>query len=259
MLGEITRALNSKTFIDNQTIIISMFPLTHIYCTKKIVENTTHLLLYGSIFPDIPVTGIISWDKMKNQTEELSKYIKQNYPLMIDFSDGLLLHEKPKGIDMFVHGDEGYAYVKGSQILEQIEKYFPDNSLDAAHSFIEFAVEILLVENTPNLRNEIKPILKSSNDNIDQISESFSNFFNIDTKETKNAIKEFNKFLLKMYLSSRNKSILFYTYLTNRLRKTNYSEEVIKKLLIKAIESVKEDYNGFLQDVIIKCKANNES
>lgn len=233
-----------------------MFPLTHIYCTKEIAKDANPLLLYGSIFPDIHLTGIISWDKMKNKTGEFSNYIKQNYPSLIDFSEGLLLHEEPKGIDRFVHGDNGYAYAGGRQILEQIEEYFPDNSSDTAHSFIEFAVEILLVENTPNLINEIKPILELANDNISQISEIFSEFFNLDISETKNAIKKFNHFLLKMDLSSRNKSIQFYTDFTNRLRKTNYSEEIIKKLLVGAIDSVEKDYDGFLQDTIIKCKLN---
>ncbi len=240
--------------INNYKIKTVMFPLTHIYCSKQIANNAKTLLLYGSVFSDIPVVGIIDWDIMETKTEEFSGYIKKNYPGLIDFAEGLLLHEKPIGIDRFVHGKNGYAYVKGKKILKQIKEYFPKNSLTTAHNFIEFAVEILLVENTPNLINEIKPILKTANDNINQISEVFSEFFNLEIGKTKNSIEEFNNFLLKMDLSSRDKSIQFYTHLINKLKKNNYSEEVIKKLLTESIDCVKEDYYEFFQDVIVKCK-----
>jgi hypothetical protein len=83
-----------------------MFPLTHIYCTKRIVDYVSPLLFYGSIFPDIPAIGIINWDVMKNKTEEFSNYIRQEQPSLIDFSEGLLLHEEPKSIDRFVHGND---------------------------------------------------------------------------------------------------------------------------------------------------------
>ena len=233
-----------------------MFPLTHIYCTKQIVNNAKPLLLYGSVFPDIPVIGIIDWDIMETKTEEFSDYIKKNCPSLIDFAEGLLLHEEPNGIDRFVHGKNGYAFIKAKMILKQIKEYFPKNSLNTAHSFIEFAVEILLVENMPNLINEIRPILKSANNNINQISKVFCEFFNLEISKTKNSVKEFNNFLLKMDLSSRDKSIQFYRHLINKLKETDYSKEVIKKLLAESIGCVKEDYYEFLQDVIIKCKSN---
>lgn len=231
-----------------------MFALTHIYCTKKIIKNASPLLLYGSLFPDIPVTGIVSWNEMKIQTEKFSDYIKDNCPDLIDFSEGLLLHEEPKGIDRFVHGDRGYAYVKGKKILKQFERYFPDNPSDAAHSFVEFAVEMLLAENTPNLQKELKLALKSAQESLNLISELLSKFFGLDKDKTTVAIKEFNDFLLKMDLSSRNKSIKFYTFLTNKIRKTDYSEDIIENLLEKAIETVKQDYLIFLEDSISKCK-----
>ncbi len=232
-----------------------MFPLTHIYCTKRIVKDATPLMLYGSIFPDIPMMGIISWDKMKDQTEGFSDYIKKSYPDLIDFSKGLLLHEEPKGIDRFVHGDTGYAYVKGRQILEQIKGYFPDNSLGIAHNFIELAVEILLAEIIPNLGNELKAVLKFANNNTNQISKATSEFFSLDKDATRNALQEFNNLFLRMDLSSRDKSIQFGGYLVSKLGKINYSSEIIEQLLTKAIDTVKGDYAKFLQDTIIKCKS----
>ncbi|MCK5320228.1 hypothetical protein KAJ61_02465 [Candidatus Parcubacteria bacterium] len=230
-----------------------MFPLTHVYCAKQIANSAKPLLLYGSVFPDIPIVGVVDWDIMEAKTEEFSDYIKQNCSSLIDFAEGLLLHEEPKGIDRFVHGENGYAYVKGKKILKQIKEYFPKNSLNTAHNFIEFAVEILLVENTPNLINEIKPVLKSANNNISQISEVFSEFFNLEIGKTKNSVKKFNNFLLEMDLSSRDKSIQFYTHLINKLKKTYYSEKIIKELLTESINVVEKNYYKFLQDVISSC------
>jgi hypothetical protein len=89
-----------------------MFPFTHLYCTKKIADSSSPDLLYGSIFPDIPMTGIVPWDKMKIETENFSKVIKQKYPELEGFAVGLLLHEEPNGIDRFVHGGGGLCLSK---------------------------------------------------------------------------------------------------------------------------------------------------
>lgn len=231
-----------------------MFPLTHIYCSKRIAGISTPDLLYGSIFPDIPATGIVSWDKMKTETEKFSSYIKEHYPNLRNFAEGLLLHESPNGIDRFVHGENGFAYVKGGYILSDIEKYFPKKSLDTAHSFIEFAVEILLVEKIPSLQDGIKPVLLWSNNNLSQLSEAFGEFFNLDDEKATKAINEFNDFLSRMNLSTREKAVLFYTDLTNLLRNTNYSKDEIKILLDKSIDTIKNDYEIFLEQSIDKCK-----
>ncbi|MCK9378582.1 MAG: hypothetical protein M0P97_00350 [Candidatus Moranbacteria bacterium] len=231
-----------------------MFPLTHIYCSKRIDSNSTPDLLYGSIFPDIPITGIISWDKMKTETEKFSSYIKEHYPDLKNFAEGLLLHESPNGIDRFVHGENGFAYINGRYILDDIAKYFPKKSIDAAHSFIEFAVEILLVEKSPNLQADIASVLLWSTENLNQLAEAFGKFFNLDNEKAIKTINEFNNFLLKIDLSTRDKAVLFYTDLTNQLRNTNYSEDIIKILLEKSLDTIKNDYEIFLEQSILKCK-----
>ena len=53
-----------------------MYPLTHIYYAKEVIKNPTNLLFYGSVFPDIPSTKIISWETIKQETVDFSNFIK---------------------------------------------------------------------------------------------------------------------------------------------------------------------------------------
>lgn len=231
-----------------------MFPLTHLYCTARITSSSDHLLIYGSIFPDVPITGLVNWEKMKNETERFSGYIKKNCPELFNFAEGLLFHEEPNGIDRFVHGENGYAYINGREILDEIKKVFHKDSLDVSHSFIEFAVEFKLSQENPKLQDEMKKILELVNKDINKIAKAFGEHFKLDFNETSEKIKEFNEFLLTMDLSSQAKAIKSYTHLTNKLRKTNASEKDIGYLLEKAIGVIKKNYETFLQEVIIKCK-----
>ena len=231
-----------------------MFPLTHIYCAKKIFPKADYLFLYGSIFPDIPGLNIISWKMMESKTIEFSKFIKSKEGKLTTFANGLLLHEKPIGIDRFVHGIGGYAYVHGKKIQSKIRKYFPEkDSLKIAHSFIEFAVEIKLVEKNPQLQNWLKQIINKVNNKIDEILKIFSEFFHTDLKLTKVIIQKYNELLITD-ISSRQRAVKFYTFLTNTMRNIHISEEIINQIIDLSIKEIEEDYESFLNKVIQKCR-----
>jgi hypothetical protein len=231
-----------------------MFPLVHIYCTKSIVENASPLLLFGSIFPDIEATGIFGYGTINNNVVEFSNYIKQNYPDLTDFAEGLLFHEEPKGVDRFVHGENGYAYVKGREIMPFVEEYFPEGTLEKSHNYIELAIQILLVGKHPEIQGELRPVLESSRKVSNKIAKVLSEFFRVDKEKTRDCIQLLDELLSTMDFSTLENAVEWYVGLSNRLRNANYSKEVITAILEKAIETVKGDYEEFLEKTINECK-----
>lgn len=230
-----------------------MFPHTHLYCSQQIRPNASPLFYYGTVFPDFPVVKLLSWDRMKAETEMLSEYITKRYPNLGDFAEGLLYHEEPKGVDRFVHGDDGYAYVLGRKILPEIEKYFPDRSLVVAHSFIEFSVEVLIIERHPELREKMEDIASLEPETLKSITKALASYFRFDLATTRQAIEEYNELLQDMEMAPRDLAVEYYTWLTNKLRGTSHDRTVIQKLLTLALEQTESTYEKTLADIIRQC------
>lgn len=231
-----------------------MFPYTHLYCSKRIVKETGNLFLYGSIFPDIPMTGIVSWDNFKERTVEFSDFLKEKYPKLHDIGEGLLYHEEPRGIDRFVHGDAGYAYVKGRKILASVEQHFPERSLTVAHGFIEYAVEMLVVSGNKELPHEMKEVIRAASSIQEDLDHAFSEFFALNSGAVHSAITEFNSTVLEEDAGNEKKARYFYMQLTNKMRKTTVSEKIIGELLDKAVAEVKDNYQSTLELFIERCR-----
>lgn len=230
-----------------------MFPHTHLYCSQKIRLDASPLFYYGTIFPDIPVVKLLSWDRMKEETVLLSEFIAERYPNLKDFAEGLLYHEEPKGIDRFVHGDDGYAYVLGRKILPDIEKHFTDRPIDVAHSFIEFSVEVLVLEQNPELREKMEDVATLTNGTFRTLAEALTKFFHLDQHHVTTALTEYNQLLQDMEMAPRDAAIDYYTWLTNKLRGTRLDRAVIKQLLEAALEQTEPTYEKTLNDIIKRC------
>lgn len=229
-----------------------MFALTHIYCARKINPKADSLFLYGSVFPDIPVLGIVDWDLMKEKTLEFSNFIIGKN-ILTGFAKGLTVHEDPYGIDRFVHGNEGYAFVKGEELHKELKAYFPKEIIPiAAHSFIEFAVEMRMAEKFPELAKEIVKVRSEGNKYLNQIAGIFSSFFNLDSEKSLKTIKEFNKILV-YDVSTKQKSVDFYVGLLKKLRSSDIPRIEVQKLTELSL-SVTSDYFSFLEETIAKCK-----
>lgn len=231
-----------------------MFPLVHIYCTKRIVDNASPLLLFGSIFPDIEALGLLGYGTINDSVNEFSAYVKENNSVLSDFGEGLLYHEEPCGVDRFVHGDAGYAFVKGREIVPFVEKYFPEGALVKSHNYVELAVQILMVGKYPELQDEMIPVLEASRNVTDKIARIVSDFYSVDYQKTLDAIKLQDELLSTMDFSSLDSAVSWYTGFSNRMRNANYSDEVIKAILEKAIDVIKDDYEDFIEGAIKKCK-----
>ncbi|MFH1787928.1 MAG: hypothetical protein ABH834_00940 [Candidatus Altiarchaeota archaeon] len=231
-----------------------MFPLVHIYCTKRIVGDASPLLLFGSIFPDIEATGVFSYGTINDNVVGFSNFIKDNHPDLRDFAEGLLFHEEPKGVDRFVHGENGYAFVKGRIIVPFVERHFPKGALEKSHNYVELAVQVLLVEEHPEIQDELQRVLESSRRVSSKIAEALSGFFGVGLEKSRESIKIQDELLSTMDFSSVEKAVDWYVGLSNRLRNANYSKDVITAILEKAVEAVQDDYEDFIEKVIAECK-----
>ena len=159
-----------------------MFPATHIHCAKQITGLNDPLLFYGAIFPDIPITGIITGEAITARAADFAQYIENTYPELQPFARGIRLHEQPFGIDQFVHGEEGYAFTEGKKIAQDISKHIPTDVPDACHSFVEFAIEILMVENRPELIQNLRNATQAGNTALTKIAQARSTFSQTDPK-----------------------------------------------------------------------------
>ena len=226
-----------------------MFPLTHIYCANRIVNSPDKLILYGSIFPDIPITGLIEWEAIKEKTVAFSNFIILTQKNLTMFAIGLLLHEESLGIDRFVHGKNGYAIKKGQKIKPYVKKYFlNENILDTAHTFIELAVEIKILSKNPNLVKDAKDSIQYCDKYIENISSLFASFFNKETAKTLSLIQAYNQNIIGINMQSDFASLI------NRLKNSNVEENHINKIIEKSLLIIDKDYEKFLSGAIKRCK-----
>jgi hypothetical protein len=234
-----------------------MYPLVHIYAVKKMLKRRDPLLFYGSVFPDIAATGVIGWDEVLKKTEGFSNYIVGKDVGLDAFAEGLLLHEKPVGIDRFVHGEnkDGYAFLKGRIILGEVEKLFLKDSLGVAHSFVEFACDLLIASRKPDLSDDLALVLSVLGSVVDEISALFASYFSQDLKDVLLSVDEFNGFLRRFNLVFGDGALGFYADLTNRLRGTSYRQEEIGRIVDLALGVVSNDFFDFIDEVIDRCRS----
>jgi hypothetical protein len=233
-----------------------MYPLVHIDCTKRITGSSDQLLLYGSIFPDVAAMGIVSWEEMLNEAEDFSKYVVKKSPDFANFAIGLLVHERPLGIDRFVHGEnqDGYAYLKGKEIVGEIKKFFPRDSLVVAHNFIEFACEMVLVNKKPELGDELEQMVGGIEKKKKKIADLLAEYFKRDSTRVAICLEEFNNFVRMFNFQTSAKAVELQTQITNRLRKTDYGKDEIKPLVEIAIGVVESDFFSFIDKVVAECR-----
>jgi hypothetical protein len=135
-----------------------------------------------------------------------------------------------------------------------VEEYFPEGTLEKSHNYIELAIQILLVGKHPEIQGELRPVLESSRKVSNKIAKVLSEFFRVDKEKTRDCIQLLDELLSTMDFSTLENAVEWYVGLSNRLRNANYSKEVITAILEKAIETVKGDYEEFLEKTINECK-----
>lgn len=137
-----------------------MFPITHIWFSKKVLGYINNMTVLGSVFPDTVIKCCLTHDQTHNIGWGLNKYIKERREEYLDFTKALVTHTvNPKGLDFY--GDEeygtgykGYCFQKAVEIEREVieacnipEKF----GLWKAHNFIEMGIEMNIVSSNREL------------------------------------------------------------------------------------------------------------
>lgn len=233
-----------------------MFPITHIYCIKKIVKESNSLHFLGSIFPDIGITGILNRKQTNFNGLILYYWFEKNFPNYKDFTLGYISHgSEPKGIDYYCDEDplprEGYAFQKSKELvfeLKNISGLSDFLSMIRAHNFIELAIEILIVKNNPVLLKNLEEARHKAKD-VNLIA-ALSDFFHVDKNVLKKSLVEYFNLIPKHdNIDTTVKGLINIFHIRDKII---VDEEKIKALLVKAIDLVKETYINDLDIMINK-------
>jgi hypothetical protein len=137
-----------------------MFPITHIWFSRKVLGYMNNMTVLGSVFPDTIIKCCLTHDQTHNIGWGLYKYIEEHGTAHLDFAKSLVTHTvNPRGLDFY--GDEeygtgykGYCFQKATEIEREVieacnipEKF----GLWKAHNFIEMGIEMNIISSEPEL------------------------------------------------------------------------------------------------------------
>lgn len=238
-----------------------MGPITHLFISIKTTGKKDNLLLLGSVFPDINTTSLGKIDRLKihDSPDLFYDFVKLNYPNLLNFALGYKLHSPVNQGADFYSDDEvsGYAKVEGKQISADVANLLniPEShtSLVLAHNFIEFALDLHLLEDYPNLM----PLYQSSLEKkyLDQLLPCLSEYLNLSENEINKEFLNFKKLLApKNYLSQEliAKKIILPLIKLIFKKDVDYNETL--KIMAKAFKITDTGYKKFLDKTIQKIK-----
>lgn len=237
-----------------------MGPISHIYVSTKVTGRETDLLVFGSVLPDIATisSGKIPREKVHDNPDDLLKFIKQKYPDLADLAIGVKLHcENNRGEDFYSDNrKDGYAYIEGRKILENIKNAIDIKEKDAiaiAHNFIEFAFDLNLNDCNSNLINLYQKSI--DNCNFDRISACLSEYINL---EKELILEELDKFVKVLSPENLCSAKLIVEKIAVFLAKYRYNKDIKIddgiKILKKSKEITKDLFLDYLNSVIEKIK-----
>ncbi len=127
-----------------------MFPITHIWFSKKVLGYMNNLTVLGSVFPDTVIRCCLSHDQTHDIGWGLYRYFEEHNKGFLDFAKALATHTvNPNGLDFY--GDEhyrsgkGYCFQKAAEIEKEVIAAcnIPESfGLWKAHNFIEMGIEM---------------------------------------------------------------------------------------------------------------------
>lgn len=230
-----------------------MFPITHIWFSRKVLGYVNNLTVLGSIFPDIVISGHLTYNQTHHAGWGLYHQMKETNSKYMDFCKALVTHTvDPRGLDYF--GDEaygsgykGYCFQKGVLIVEEVIEAcnLPvEYGLWKAHNFIEMGIEINIIQEEYSL---IKMLHDSLYDKalIAELSVPLEQYFGL----RPHAIEEsFNRFRGFVELKDLNSDNLACKYDVQMQSKHGISIDVQRcsEIIEKCREIVKHDFDAFI-------------
>ncbi|HBB76653.1 MAG: hypothetical protein A2186_03575 [Candidatus Levybacteria bacterium RIFOXYA1_FULL_41_10] len=233
-----------------------MFPLVHIYAATTISKKKTHLLVIGSVLPDLVW---VNRDKFPPQNlhdslDDFYSYIEKNHKDMLDLALGMKLHSNEVGADKYSHFYKGgYSYVKGKELAPDLSKLVDSNSdkkmFDLSHNFMEAALDLNLLNDHP----EIIDLYKDSLHGVDlrMISKVLSEYSNIDYELFFKTIQTLFDVVNPENLASEES---ISNFVLPKMIKLGFNQDVddqkVLRILQKAVRISSKDYKELFSEML---------
>ncbi|MBI4150737.1 hypothetical protein HY492_01285 [Candidatus Woesearchaeota archaeon] len=234
-----------------------MFPLGHIYTAMRITNRDDAAFLFGSIFPDIPMTGVIGWKEMEYREARWASRMMR-VPKLRAFAKGVLLHEHPIGVDRFVHGHDyvngnGYAMRRGKKLYHLLPLFHEPIRAVVAHGFIECAMEERLRQQRPELELRLRNVLREIRPLVPAISKAFAAEFRLHPFVARAGIELY--LLMNRALLRFPRLVFFGFEWLTLLREGRWLwPSTFRKALAASHSSIAKDFNAFMDEVVEKCR-----
>lgn len=230
-----------------------MFPITHIWFSKRVLGYVNNMTVLGSVFPDAVIKCCLTYDQTHNDGWGLYNYFRDYSSEHLDFASAAVTHAiNPRGLDFY--GDEeygsgykGYCFQKAVEIEKEVISAcnIPDKfGLWKAHNFIEMGIEMNIAASEKELLNELH---KGLDDRylIKELSTHIDKYFGLAETSSDEC---FNKFTEFVELEEFSNITLAIRYNAQMQVKHGIKIDVLKcsEIIEKSRAIVKEDFEGFI-------------
>ncbi|HYE82726.1 MAG TPA: hypothetical protein VEG39_11265 [Clostridia bacterium] len=229
-----------------------MFPITHIWFSRRVLGYINNMTVLGSVFPDA-VKSCLTYDQTHNVGWGLYEYLKEYEEEYLDFARAVFTHTVyPEGLDFYSderYGDgyKGYCFQKAAVIEEEVIEAcnIPESfGLWKAHNFIEMGIEMNIIEAERELIDIFREGLADSS-RIRELSSLLDRYFGLEDRSVCSCLRRFASFMELRDLSSL---ALAYRYNTQMQIRHGISINISKcgDIIEKSRYIVQEDFEGFI-------------
>lgn len=239
-----------------------MFPLTHIWFSKRVLGYVSNMTVLGSVFPDTVIKCCLTYDQTHNAGWKLYDYFKEQSEEYIDFARAMVTHTvNPRGLDFY--GDEeyregykGYCFQKAVEIEKEViaacnipEKF----GLWKAHNFIEMGIEMNITDSEKGLMDMFS-IALNDRTLVREISNHLDRYFGLQDRSLADCFCRFTNFMELKELSSIALAIRYNSQMEAK-HGINIDVSKCSEIIEKSRIIVREDFDGFIECCIDKVKA----
>jgi hypothetical protein len=230
-----------------------MFPITHIWFSRRVLGYVNNMTVLGSVFPDTVIKCCLAYDQTHNAGWKLYDYFEKQSEEHLDFVRAVITHTvNPKGLDFY--GDEqygdgykGYCFQKAVEIEKEViaacnipEKY----GLWKAHNFIEMGIEMNIADSEKGLMDIFNKGL-SDTSLIKALSTHLDRYYRLQDRSVADC---FNKFINFMELKDLSSIALANRYNIQMQAKhgINIDISTCGQIIEKCRAIVQEDFEDFI-------------
>ncbi len=230
-----------------------MFPITHIWFSRRVLGYVNNMTVLGSVFPDTVIKCCLTYDQTHNVGWGLYKHFSDHSEEYLDFARAVVTHTvNPKGLDFY--GDEeygsgykGYCFQKAVAIEKEVVSAcnIPDKfGLWKAHNFIEMGIEMNIAASDNELVNIFHKGLTDRH-LIKELSARIDKYFGLKNGSAADCFSKFTEFMELQELSSVSLAKRYNTQMQVK-HDTQIDISKCSEIIEKSRTIVREDFDSFI-------------